>query len=484
MSRHKNFATLYKWIRQAKEVIFLLVSLLAYIYSDEIKSFISKLGEEISVDPLKIIFLALIVLAAVILLYRVISFWRSRKKPAIEFGEKHIEGIEFFTSREELRKKYPLKDFLSQAKQRIVILGGSLESIVVQNRKTIWEILDQRILIEFILQNPSWVSSTKLSKEIAFTPLEGGIARSLGVLCSIKNELDASKKSGCVIKTYEVHATYSGIIIDPDSPESKVLVELYPYDTQAESRPIVVIHRKENEALFKTWWHSCESVSGKAKEYTCPEQVKEPMKNERGSEKPEYDLISFDRSFKALQEVSEPRAKATMLDHFQPKLRSLCYDYDWKEVEDRIEEVLEYMPEKLSNDPHALNYLQYLAMIINRYSEHTRDAIREKWLDELEDLYNDPKYETNSNILEVLQELHQYSKECLMKLIDDSATRWGDQRFQNLASHIDLKELKKRNEAAFTEILGNLRRKMNEADRNKEEKAFERLKFLYQIATR
>ena len=173
-----------------------------------------------------------------------------------------------------------------------------------------------------------------------------------------------------------------------------------------------------------------------------------------------------------------------MLDNFQPKLRSLCYDYDWKEVEDRIEEVLEYIPKKLSNDPHALNYLQYLAMIINRYSEHTIDAIREKWLDELEDLYNDPKYETNFNILEILQELHQYSKECLMKLIDDSVTRWSDQRFQTLASHIDLGDLKKRNEAAYTGILGNLHRKMNDADRNKEEKTFERLKFLYQIATR
>jgi len=261
----------------------LLVSLLAYIYLDEIKSFISEVGKEVSVDPLKITFLVLTLLAAAILLYRVIKFLRTRKQVPSEFGEKHIEGIEFFTSREELRKKYPLKDFLMQAKNRIVILGGSLEYVIVQNRKTIWEILDKRIPIEFILQNPSWVSSTKLNKEIAFTPLEGGIARSLGVLCSIKNELDTSKKSGCVIKTYEIHATYSGMIIDPDSSESKVLVELCPYDTQAESRPIVVIHRKENEALFKTWWHSCESVSDKAKEYTCPKTVEKSEKTDSKS---------------------------------------------------------------------------------------------------------------------------------------------------------------------------------------------------------
>lgn len=462
----------------------MLVSLLAYIYSDEIKSIISKVGEEISVDPLKIIFLALTILAAVILLYRVITFWRSRKQVPSEFGEKHIEGIEFFTSREELRKKYPLKNFLSQANHRIVILGGSLEYTAIQNRNTIRKILEQGIHIEFLLQNPDWVSSAKLSEEIAFPSLKEGIARVLGTLCNMKNELDASKRSGCLIKTYKIHVTHSGIAIDPDSPESKVLVELCPYDTQAESRPSFLIHGKENEALFRTWWHSFESVLGKAKEYTCPEQIKEPMRNELSSEKPEYDLISFDRSFKALQEVSEPRAKATILDHFQPKLRSLCYDYDWQQVEDRIKEVLEYIPKKLSNDPHILDYLQYLAMIINRYSEHTIDAIREKWLDELEDLYNDPKYETNSSILEMLQKLHQYSKEYLMKLIDDSATWWSDQRFQNLASHIALSELKKRGEAAYNGILGNLRQKMNEADRNKAEKAFERFKFLYQIATR
>lgn len=214
------------------------------------------------------------------------------------------------------------------------------------------------------------------------------------------------------------------------------------------------------------------------------EQAKKPTKNELSSGKPECDLASFDRSFKALQEVSEPRAKATMLDHFQPKLRSLCYDYYWKEVESRIKEVLKYMPKSLSNNPHALNYLQYLAMIVNRYGEHTIDAIREKWLEELEHLYKDSKYETNSTLLDILQELHQYSKEYLMKLINDSSTKWSDSRFQDLANQIGWSEFRKRNGTAYNGILEYLGQKMNDADRNKEEKIFERLKFLYQIATR
>ena len=77
-------------------------------------------------------------------------------------------GIEFFNSREELRKKYPLENLLSQAKHRIVILGGSLEYIAIQNRNTIRNILERGINIEFLLQNPDWVSSARLSEEIAF----------------------------------------------------------------------------------------------------------------------------------------------------------------------------------------------------------------------------------------------------------------------------------------------------------------------------
>lgn len=174
-----------------------------------------------------------------------------------------------------------------------------------------------------------------------------------------------------------------------------------------------------------------------------------------------------------------------MLDYFQPELRSLCYDYDWNEVKDRIEKVLEYIiPKKLSDEPHVLNYLQYLAMIINRYGEHTISTVKEKWLEELEYMYNDPKYETSCNFLGMVQELHGYGEDYMMKLIDDSVIRWSDERFQNLANNIEFWELKRRDEVAHKKVLQYLCRKMNDAERNKEDKAHDRLKFLYSIAMR
>lgn len=200
----------------------------------------------------------------------------------------------------------------------------------------------------------------------------------------------------------------------------------------------------------------------------------------RKSKKPKYDFTLFDDSFKAVQDTPEPKAKARMLDYFQPELRSLCYDYQWDEVKDRIQKVLEYIiPKTLSNDPNVVSYLQYLAMIINRYSEHTIDVVREKWLKELETMYDDPKYETNCSFLGMLQELHAYSVDYMIKLIDHSVTRWSDARFQSLAPNIEFWELKRRDKANHQIILQYLRGKMSDAEKNKDNKAFERLKFLY-----
>lgn len=196
------------------------------------------------------------------------------------------------------------------------------------------------------------------------------------------------------------------------------------------------------------------------------------------------DLRSFDEEFRAVQQESEPKTKARVLDYFQPELRNLCYNYKWDDVKERIEKVLEYLPNQLSNSPHVLDYLQYIGMIINRFAEHTRDKIGEKWLDELEKLYDDPRYETNSNILNILQELVQYDAYYLRKLIDDSSTQWSDQRFQVLVNQIGFLELKKGNEKAYEGILRYLRQKMGDAERNKEEKAHERLDLLYTIAKR
>lgn len=191
---------------------------------------------------------------------------------------------------------------------------------------------------------------------------------------------------------------------------------------------------------------------------------------------------SFDESFKALEEVTQPKTKAALLTEFQPKLHNLCYNFEWSnELKDRIAKVLEHIPKKLSNDPNIDWYLQYLGMIINRHGEHTISMIKEKFLDELENSYNDPKYETNSKILSVLQKLHEYSESYLMKLIDDAVYKWSDKRFDVLGNNIEFWELKNKNSEAYERVLRHLRREMDDAERSKNEKTYSRFKELYAL---
>jgi hypothetical protein len=204
-------------------------------------------------------------------------------------------------------------------------------------------------------------------------------------------------------------------------------------------------------------------------------------------EKPAYDFSSFDASFNNLQRVTEPETKTMMLNEFQPKLRNLCYDSAWSEEKRvRIEKVLDYIPESLSNDPNIDHYLHFLGLITHRDREHIINMVKEKFLYELEKLYNNPKMEANQLILPLLQNIHEYSEEYMMKLVDDagSITQWSCQKFQCQGSKIELWKLGERDNKARERVLQYLRQKMNDAERKKDTKSHERLIKLYYLVNR
>jgi hypothetical protein len=172
---------------------------------------------------------------------------------------------------------------------------------------------------------------------------------------------------------------------------------------------------------------------------------------------------------------------------FQPKLRDLCYDAVWNdETRMRVIKVLDYIPEKLSEDPNIDYYLHFIGLIIHKDIEQIKNSVKEKFLEELEKLYDDPRYETNKQILNLLQKIHEYSEDYMMKLIDEagSIVKWSDQRFQVQALDIQLWELRNRDQNAYDRVLKHLRRKMNDAEKNNDEKNYERLKKLYELVKR
>jgi len=197
------------------------------------------------------------------------------------------------------------------------------------------------------------------------------------------------------------------------------------------------------------------------------------------------DLDSFDRSLKSLEEVTQPNTMVTLLSEFQPKLHSLCYDYKWTDdVKDRIVKVLKLIPKKLSNSPNISHYLQFLGMIINRHGKYTIGMIREKFLVELEEAFNDQEFETSAKILNILQRLNEYSEDYMTKLVDDAAYQWSDKRFEVLSGAIEFWGLKERDEEGHERVQRYLRQTMDDAERKKDKKTYSRVKKLYNQARR
>lgn len=195
----------------------------------------------------------------------------------------------------------------------------------------------------------------------------------------------------------------------------------------------------------------------------------------------------FDKSFRDLKQATQQKTKKMLLDDFQNKLRDLCYEYPWNEEKSvRITEVLNYIPNKFIDNPNANSYLLFLGFIVHREKDHTTKMIREKFLVELEKSYNNPQFETDPKPIGLLQELHEYSEEYMMKLIDDasSTTKWSDQKFQALGKSIELWELKKKDIDAHARISQYIISKMEDAEKNNDEVAWKRLVILCDLTKR
>jgi hypothetical protein len=188
---------------------------------------------------------------------------------------------------------------------------------------------------------------------------------------------------------------------------------------------------------------------------------------------------SYDEAFEAVRESHEPKTGKMALDRFYDKLRNLCYNYKWENVKSRVETLLEWMPHQLSIDPGVFYFLRFIAMIVNSFSEQTRNIIAGKWMGELEEMYLDHRFDDNPKIIEIIQELLEYDADFVRKLIDEASSpeRWSEEKFRALEASIGFGELKKRDLDGYRWILKYLIRKMNASE--KDNAVYERLKVLY-----
>jgi hypothetical protein len=198
-------------------------------------------------------------------------------------------------------------------------------------------------------------------------------------------------------------------------------------------------------------------------------------------------INDFDKSFRELKQATQQKIKKMLLDDFQNRLRNLCYDYPWSEEKRvRITEVLSYIPSRLADDPNSNSYLLFLGFIIRRDKDQTIKMVKEKFLVELETLYNDSRFETNPKPMDLLQELNEYSEVYMMKLVDDasSTSKWSPQKFQAIGNTIELWELKKKDIEAHARVSQYILRKLDDAEKNKDDETCKRLESLYTLSKR
>jgi hypothetical protein len=189
----------------------------------------------------------------------------------------------------------------------------------------------------------------------------------------------------------------------------------------------------------------------------------------------DLDLINnFKRSFEALLDATQPKTKKMRLEEFKEWLVALCNRlFDWDdEVNKLILDVIQYIPLMLSEDQYVEQYLSYLRIIINSYGKYTVPPIKKKFLVDLEKMYGDIKFETDTQVLNLLMELHEFNEDYMMKIVEDAAYQWSDNRFSGLEFTVrdGFAQMNRRNQKAFGEFYEWLDDKMQDAERIEKDK--------------
>jgi hypothetical protein len=232
-----------------------------------------------------------------------------------------------------------------------------------------------------------------------------------------------------------------------------------------------------------------EAINQKQKKGSQPHKTGRDKSQGQMTEEQRIEYLNTIRDFKnaydAVREVCEASTKLKMLFDFQEQLNQICQRYKWHQVREEIGKVLVCLiPDKITNDSMGRRYIQILAIILDSYNENVIRVIREKWEKELEKLFNDPEYHTDSilYIFIILQELHEFNEEYLEKIVDDSVTNWTPLKFSLLVHNIGFSKLRTLNEEAYTRLLKNIRRKIEQSAQANREEEHRRFEILYDYA--
>jgi hypothetical protein len=201
-----------------------------------------------------------IILASILTFHLVLNAYR-RIKSALS-----TRAIRFYASRKDLPE---LETRLLQAKREIGILGITLEYLSRQYADIIKQLLCKGVHMKFLTLNPNSELVGRVEKAMATTRVKEAIIASLETLCLIKQELGSIEKSRVEIRTFDLLPIHSIIVVDPNSDDANILVESYLYNTDPRSRSIIIVSKRDNEAVYMKYWNSYRFVLENSEKYKC-----------------------------------------------------------------------------------------------------------------------------------------------------------------------------------------------------------------------
>ena len=234
-----------------------ILSFFGYIYSEEIKAFLSTLSiPPIWFDPVLALFVVLMIVGSLAFAMNEASrLLRKKRTPKItqEPQTDKLAAIRVY-KREELSR---LGELFQQATQEIDFVGVGLDNVAL-HMDAIGERLEHGVTIRVIAPDPA---NEELMKRIeatySTTNVSGIIRRTIDLLLRKRVDLPSVDSGKLAILTYNtMFPTYGMILLDPNTDNAKIQIEVYLAGINPDSRPVLIVDKKNQSELFETYYKS------------------------------------------------------------------------------------------------------------------------------------------------------------------------------------------------------------------------------------
>lgn len=187
-----------------------------------------------------------------------IHAWRKPKQEQLQgaLPSTELNGMESYDYAE-LVAKYPWVRLLPQAKQEIVVLGASCESVSRHTDflKQLLEANKDLTISCILVSTHDTVYMKELEKEKGWIGLRKTAEASLERLKATKDKMTEDERNRFTIEVYEAVPPFNMVVLDPKTENAYMQVGYYPTGIDQNYRITNVFHKKDRKSLFLKYWN-------------------------------------------------------------------------------------------------------------------------------------------------------------------------------------------------------------------------------------